>query len=184
MRCTCGKILFPFLQLEACGSTSFCLQSIIWSLLVQVQALEGLGQENSKLAASNETLAKQLSGSASLSVSLNQSALCWRGDQDSHIVLIQTLNSALYHVYVGHCTPSTLKKVGMYWARPCWCLEDRTNRPCILEEASSCDQILPTRAVPIDLSRITRFTLSGGHVKGKSAPVSCFVPQQNVLDVL
>ena len=64
-------------------------------LLLQVQALEGLGQENSTLAASNEALAQQLSGSASLSVSPNKSALCWRGDHDSHIVLIHTLKSVL-----------------------------------------------------------------------------------------
>ena len=40
------------------------------SQVVQVQALEGLGQENSRLAASNEAIVKHLSGSASLSVSL------------------------------------------------------------------------------------------------------------------
>lgn len=35
---------------------------------IQVQALEGLGQENARLVASNEAMAKQLSGSTSLSV--------------------------------------------------------------------------------------------------------------------
>lgn len=72
-------------------------------LLLQVQALEGLGQENSTLAASNEALAQQLSGSASLSVSLDKSALCWRGNQDSLIVLTEALNSVLRgHMYVSH----------------------------------------------------------------------------------
>ena len=42
----------------------------------QVQALEGLGQENSRLAASNEAIAKHLSSNASPSVSLSTPALC------------------------------------------------------------------------------------------------------------
>ena len=33
--------------------------------ITQVQALEGLGQENSRLAASNEAIVKQLSGATS-----------------------------------------------------------------------------------------------------------------------
>ena len=44
--------------------------------VVQVQALEGLGQENSRLAASNEAIAKHLSGSTSLSVSPMSLAPC------------------------------------------------------------------------------------------------------------
>jgi len=88
-------------------------------LLLQAQALEGLGQENSTLAASNEALAQQLSGSASLSVSLDKSALCWRGNQDSHIVLTKALNSVLRgHVYVSHFTPSTLTKSGNVLGTP------------------------------------------------------------------
>ena len=42
----------------------------------QVQALEGLGQENSRLAASNEAIVKHLSSNASPSVSPGTPALC------------------------------------------------------------------------------------------------------------
>ena len=44
-------------------------------IIIQVQALEGLGQENSRLAASNEAIVKQLSGATS-SVRLSHLFAC------------------------------------------------------------------------------------------------------------
>ena len=41
---------------------------LLWQGYAQVQALEGLGQENARLAASNDALEKQLSSSQSLTV--------------------------------------------------------------------------------------------------------------------